>query len=103
MNAFRCIYTKPQYTTLPKNGIPKEEVLRMMKDMKQKEDPHWKSGKISGIKSFDNKFSYIVKGGVYIAEDEHIEMMNQAYAMYSMSNPLHPDIWPSVRKYEIEV
>lgn len=50
-----CVHTKPQYTSLPKNGIPREEVLRMMKDMKQKEDPHWKSGKISGMKSFQNK------------------------------------------------
>ena len=23
--------------------------------------------------------------------------------MYSLSNPLHPEIWPSLRKYEAEI
>jgi len=78
-----------KFLKLPEKGLSKEEILKTMKQMKLKEDGNWKSGKISG--------------GVYVADDAHIELMNQAYSLYSMSNPLHPDIWPSVRKYEVEI
>ena len=29
--------------------------------------------------------------------------MNEAYSMFSLSNPLHPDLFPSIRKFEAEV
>ena len=29
--------------------------------------------------------------------------MNKAYSLFSISNPLHPDLFPSIRKYESEV
>jgi len=83
------IKDQEKFLKLPEKGLSKEQILKLMKQMKEKEDAYWKSGKISG--------------GVYIADESHIDLMNQAYSMYSMSNPLHPDIWPSVRKYEVEI
>ena len=32
-----------------------------------------------------------------------LEVQNEALSMYSRSNPLHPEIWPSLRKYEAEI
>jgi len=30
-------------------------------------------------------------------------MQNEAYSMFSISNPLHPDVWPSVMKFDAEI
>ena len=40
---------------------------------------------------------------VYFGKHAHIELLNQAFSLYSISNPLHPDIWPSVMKFESEI
>jgi hypothetical protein len=40
---------------------------------------------------------------VYHGQHEHIKLLNAAFGMYSISNPLHPDIWPSVMKFESEI
>jgi len=42
-------------------------------------------------------------GAVYHGDDTHLSMLNTAQALFSVSNPLHPDIWPSVMKFEAEV
>jgi len=40
---------------------------------------------------------------VYHGEAEHLRLLNDAYAAFSVCNPLHPDIWPSSMKFEAEV
>eukprot|EP00658_Telonema_sp_P-2_P062001 TRINITY_DN5065_c0_g1_i4.p1 TRINITY_DN5065_c0_g1~~TRINITY_DN5065_c0_g1_i4.p1 ORF type:complete len:427 (+),score=125.71 TRINITY_DN5065_c0_g1_i4:141-1421(+) len=42
-------------------------------------------------------------GAVYFGDDEHTECLKQAAGMFSLTNPLHPDIWPSVMRFEAEV
>ena len=42
-------------------------------------------------------------GAVYHGQRGHIEFLNEAYSYYSIANPLHPDIWPSVMKFEAEI
>ena len=42
-------------------------------------------------------------GAVYHGQHAHIKLLNEAFGMYSISNPLHPDIWPSVMKFEAEI
>lgn len=44
-----------------------------------------------------------MSGGVYTATQAHIDFMVKVYAMFYVSNPLHPDVWPSVRRMEAEV
>ena len=44
-----------------------------------------------------------LSGAIYIASDSHRSMLDQAYSMFSLSNPLHADVWPSVRQMEAEV
>lgn len=45
----------------------------------------------------------LVSGAVYGGEQSHNEMLNAVYGLYSLSNPLHPDIWPSISQCEAEV
>ena len=35
---------------------------------------------------------------VYHGEDDHIELLNEAAGLFSVSNPLHSSTWPSVNK-----
>jgi hypothetical protein len=42
-------------------------------------------------------------GTVYMAGDVHRELLNDAYCMFSQANPLHTDLFPSVRRMEAEL
>ena len=53
------------------------------------EDSRWEGG--------------LVSGAVYGGEPQHMELQNKVYGLYSLSNPLHPDIWPSISQCEAEV
>lgn len=77
------------YTRLPEQGRPREEVLREMEQMNGREKDKWKEGYVSGA--------------VYHGDSEHIDFLNQVYALNSQSNPLHADLWPSATKFEAEV
>jgi hypothetical protein len=43
----------------------------------------------------------LVSGAVYGGEDDLMELMGQASALYSLTNPLHPDLFPSLMKFEV--
>ncbi|MBW2632762.1 MAG: aminotransferase class V-fold PLP-dependent enzyme, partial [Deltaproteobacteria bacterium] len=34
---------------------------------------------------------------------DHIDFLNEVYALTSQTNPLHTDVWPSITKFEAEV
>jgi glutamate/tyrosine decarboxylase-like PLP-dependent enzyme len=42
-------------------------------------------------------------GTIYMAGDVHRELLNDAYCMFSQANPLHVDLFPSIRRMEAEV
>jgi sphinganine-1-phosphate aldolase len=42
-----------------------------------------------------------VSGSVYSGEPELMELLGRASSLYSISNPLHPDLFPSVMKFEV--
>ena len=44
-----------------------------------------------------------VSGAVYHGDREHIDFLNQVYALQSQSNPLHTDLFPSASKFESEI
>lgn len=74
---------------LPKSGKPREEVLKILQEMRDAERQKWHGGYVSGA--------------VYHGDDSHIEYLNSAYALHSQSNPLHTDLWPSASKFEAEI
>lgn len=77
------------YLQLPENGLPYEVVLDKMRAWKAHDETKYKEGKVSGC--------------IYLGDDKHTEFLNAAYSMYSISNPLHPDVFPTVKKFEGEV
>lgn len=79
----------PVFDRLPPKGLPRAEVLAQLREMKELEEARWKAGYASGA--------------VYNGADEHVEFLNQAYALHSQSNPLHVDLWPSAVKFESEI
>lgn len=74
---------------LPAQGWSREEVLKIMTDSLKTEDVIWSKGQLSGA---------VYHGGL-----EHQEFLNKCFGMYSLSNPLHADIWPSVMKFDAEI
>lgn len=60
-----------------------------MKLLAQRERAKWDAGKASGA--------------VYSNDEEHSSTVTEAYRLFSRSNPLHPDLWPSGLKFEAEV
>jgi glutamate/tyrosine decarboxylase-like PLP-dependent enzyme len=77
------------FTQIPAVGRAHTDILRDMEAMRALEESHWKDGFISGA--------------VYHGDQEHIDFLNQVYAINSQSNPLHADVWPSANKFESEI
>lgn len=77
------------FTQIPVTGRSRAEILNEMQSMRAREELQWKDG--------------FVSGAVYHGDQEHIDFLNQVYAVNSQSNPLHADVWPSTTKFEAEI
>jgi glutamate/tyrosine decarboxylase-like PLP-dependent enzyme len=77
------------YEQLPANGRAYDDILLEMAAIKAREESRWQDGYASGA--------------VYHGGSEHINFLNQVYTLYSQSNPLHADLWPSASKFEAEI
>ena len=76
-------------TAIPEKAWTKEHVLDVMKKLMVAEEDRWRNGKVSGV--------------VYHGGDEHTEIMTEVFSLFALSNPLHPDVFPSIRKFEAEI
>jgi hypothetical protein len=74
---------------LPTKGKQTGQIIKLMTELSRKDDSHWETGKVSG--------------SVYYGDKSHQEFLNKAFGLYSVANPLHPGIWPSLMKFESEV
>ncbi|GAB4513173.1 MAG: pyridoxal-dependent decarboxylase [Haliangiales bacterium] len=79
----------PRNPRLPSAGHDRAALLAEMATLQERERDRWRDG--------------FVSGAVYHGDREHIEFLNQVYALHSQANPLHADLWPSVVKYEAEI
>ncbi|OWK07918.1 SGPL1 [Cervus elaphus hippelaphus] len=73
---------------LPSQGLSPAAVLEKLKEYSSK-DVLWQEGKASGA--------------VYSGEEELTNLLVKAYGDFAWSNPLHPDIFPGLRKIEAEI
>ncbi len=73
---------------LPEKGIPYEEVLHEMAELR-KQDARWQDGKVFSL--------------VYHLSDEFEEFSQKAHDMYFHENALSPLAFPSLRRYEAEI
>lgn len=77
------------YARLPERGRDRGDILSEIETLMKIEESRWRDG--------------FVSGAVYHGDADHIDFLNQVYALNSQSNPLHADIWPSAAKYEAEI
>jgi sphinganine-1-phosphate aldolase len=78
----------PVLRELPPKGMAASEVLRALQAWSAKET-QWQDGKVSGT--------------VYHGGSDLSQLIVKAIEMYILTNPLHVDVFPSVRKMEAEV
>jgi sphinganine-1-phosphate aldolase len=78
-----------QFNKIPEDGLDRKDILTLMERFKSLEEATWEEGYTSGM--------------VYHGNQDHIDFINHVYAINSHSNPLHPEIWPSVSKFDAEV
>ena len=79
----------PAYTRLPTVGRSRDDILAGMRQLAERETPRWRDGYVSGA--------------VYHGDPDYLAFLSQAYALHSVSNPLHVDLWPSIARYEAEI
>ena len=78
----------PVLRELPSQGMAAPDVLHALQAWSEKET-QWQDGKVSGT--------------VYHGGSDLSQLIVKAIEMYLLSNPLHVDVFPSVRKMEAEV
>eukprot|EP00698_Gefionella_okellyi_P006559 TRINITY_DN15891_c0_g1_i1.p1 TRINITY_DN15891_c0_g1~~TRINITY_DN15891_c0_g1_i1.p1 ORF type:complete len:559 (+),score=141.18 TRINITY_DN15891_c0_g1_i1:46-1722(+) len=77
------------FEIIPKEGISHSEVIRKLEAQQQFEVGKWQEGKVSGA--------------VYHGGKEMSDLATKAFSLFSVTNPLHSDLFPCVRKMEAEV
>ena len=77
-----------RYSMLPLKGLSKDALLLKL-DAASKREQIWRKGMVSGT--------------VYHGGDELLDVITGAFRAFAVSNPLHPDVFPEVRKMEAEV
>lgn len=74
---------------LPAEGVPEDELFKRLAEWSEVEEGIWGAGRVSGT---------VYHGGAQLKA-----LASRAYSMFSLANPLHPDVFPYVRKMEAEV
>lgn len=77
------------YSKLPMDGRTSEQVLEEAKSYLTLGNCDWKAGGLSGC--------------VYNYDDEVTKLCTEVFGLSAWSNPLHPDVFPGVRKMEAEI
>jgi len=77
------------FTALPASGWTPEQVRAELDKLAQMEHTKWEDGRVSGA--------------VYHGSKELGDLWTEAFRRFEVSNPIHPDVFPGVRKMEAEV
>ena len=77
------------YLTLPKEGWSEKQVSAELEKLEQMEHTRWEDG--------------LVSGAVYHGGHELLKLQSEAFNKFGVANPIHPDVFPGVRKMEAEV
>uniref|UniRef100_A0A673B847 sphinganine-1-phosphate aldolase n=1 Tax=Sphaeramia orbicularis TaxID=375764 RepID=A0A673B847_9TELE len=74
---------------LPSKGLSQSQVLDEIRQYQTLNEVQWEKGCVSGA--------------VYWGDESLTKLLVKVYGDFAWSNPLHPDIFPGVRKMEAEV
>lgn len=78
-----------RYLALPKEGWTDENLRKEMETLSTMDHTRWEDG--------------FVSGAVYHGGDELIKLQTEAFGKFTVANPIHPDVFPGVRKMEAEI
>jgi sphinganine-1-phosphate aldolase len=78
-----------RHTKLPPEGWSVGKVREELDRLAQMDHTRWEDGRVSGA--------------VYHGGNDLLELQTEAYGKFTVSNPIHPDVFPGVRKMEAEV
>lgn len=78
-------------SVLPQKGIQAAHLLDKLKQWSEFESELWNGKK------------RVSSGAVYHGGKDLTHLQTQAYTLFSISNPLHPDVFPFTRKLESEI
>ena len=78
-----------RYLTLPKEGWTELQVRAELDKLGDMEHTRWEDG--------------LVSGAVYHGGNDLIKLQADTFEKFSVANPIHPDVFPGVRKMEAEV
>ena len=85
------VKTYDKNLSLPQKSMNKQELISLLTEWSKHEDSLW-----NGQKHYES-------GTVYHGESSLKELQNKAYCLFSITNPLHPNTFPFVRKMESEI
>jgi sphinganine-1-phosphate aldolase len=78
-----------RYLALPKEGWSPEQVRAELDKLAGLEHTRWEDGRVSGA--------------VYHGGQDLLKLQAEAFGQFGVANPIHPDVFPGVRKMEAEV
>lgn len=78
-----------RYLTLPEEGWTEEAVRKELDTLANMDHTRWEDGYVSGA--------------VYHGEQDLMRLQTEAYGKFTVANPIHPDVFPGVRKMEAEI
>ena len=75
--------------TMPEQGVPREQILRELREMSTEEDRKGDGGRVSG--------------SIYSGDHDHYAFQTEAFGFYAHANVLQRDMYPSATKMEAEI
>ena len=78
-----------RYLNLPKEGWSEDAVRQELEALATMDHTRWEDG--------------FVSGAVYHGGDDLIKLQTEAFGKFTVANPIHPDVFPGVRKMEAEI
>jgi sphinganine-1-phosphate aldolase len=78
-----------RYLTIPKEPWTSDQLRSELGQLAEMKRTRWEDGKVSGA--------------VYHGGEELLHLQATAMEMFGVANPIHPDVFPGVRKMEAEV
>jgi sphinganine-1-phosphate aldolase len=78
-----------RYLRLPNEGWDVAKVHTELEKLRDMKHTMWEDGRVSGA--------------VYHGGKELGELQTAAFGMFTVANPIHPDVFPGVRKMEAEI
>jgi len=78
-----------RYLTLPKDGWSPDQIREELTKLADLKHTRWEDGRVSGA--------------VYHGGEDLLKLQTEAFGKFGVANPIHPDVFPGVRKMEAEV